>query len=182
MFDILGGIAVFAIIIVGVVSPLIAFFFRKKGFKSIWKKLNLLLGGGLLFIVTPILIASYYTEEKPLVDKMDEKYEQTKNELPKGDTTDKIFVELYKSGASNSGNRLINYVVNNYNNKDFIGKIIISAFYEGKKIGEKEIDLFLVSNEKGYDDFLYADNLKIKRSMWRNVKIKCKIQGEFTRQ
>lgn len=181
MFDVLGGIAVFAIIIVGVVSPLIAFFFRKKGFKSIWIKSNLILGGVLLFIVTPILIASYYTEEKPLIDKMDKKYELIKNELPKGESTEKIFVELYKSGANTSGNKSINYVVNNYNNKDFNGKIFISAFYKGKRIDENEIDLILLSNEKGYDDYLYADNLNIKKSMWSTIKIEYKIQGEFSR-
>ncbi len=181
MFNVLGGIAVFVIIIIGVVSPMIAFFFRKKGFKSIWKKSNFLLLGLLLFIVTPILIASYYTEVKPLVDKMDKKFEVTRDELPEGETTEKIFVELYKSGASTSGYRSINYVVNNYNNKDFNGNILISAFYKGKKIGEKEIDMYLVSSEKGYEDLVYADKLNIDRDMWRNVKIKYKIRGEFSR-
>ncbi|MFC0476965.1 hypothetical protein ACFFHF_17310 [Robertmurraya beringensis] len=179
MFDILGGLAVFVFIIVGMVSPIIAFFFRKKGFKAIWKKSNLLLLGVLIFIITPILIASYYTEEKPLIDKMDKKYALIKNDLPKDETTEKILVELYKTGASTSGNRNINYVVNNYNHKDFNGKIIISAFYGGKKISEKEFELFLLSKEKGYDDYIDANKLNINRDKWKTVKIKYKIKGEF---
>lgn len=180
LVDILGGIFIFAIIIIGVVSPCLAFFFRKTGFKSAWKTSSLLLLGILLLIITPIMAVSYYTEEKPLIDRMDKQYIVTKNELPKGETTKKIFVEIYKSGnSSTSGYRTVNYVINNYNVLAFKGKLKISAFYDGNKIGEKEVDLHLLSTEKGYDDFIEADKLKIDRHIWNNVEFKYEIQGKF---
>lgn len=177
MVEILGGIAVLSIIVIGVVSPLIALFFGKKGFKSAWKIASILLLGFLLLMITPIMVISYYTEEKPLVEKLDRKYESIKDELPKGETTEKILVEIYQSGSKRD--KYVNYLINNYNAKDFKGKIVISAFFDGKKVGERAMDLHLYSEDTGYSDYVKSHKLKIENHMWNDLEFKYELQGEF---
>jgi hypothetical protein len=179
---IIGGLVIFAIIIVGILSPLISLFFLKKGFKKAWMTTNIILLGVLLFIIAPIQILSYYTEEKPVIDKMDKQYQDSKEELPKGNSIDKIFVEFFKTGtSSNKGNRLCNILINNYNNQDFKGILKVKAVYEGKTIGEEKVKIFLLANEKGYSDYIYAYELNIDRTMWENVIFEYELKGEFSK-
>lgn len=173
---------IISLLLVLLISPIVAFFFRKNGFKKAWKITNICLLSGYLLIVTPIMVIYYYTDLKPLIEKMDQRYQQMKSELPVENSEKKVFVEIYQTGSSsNNGNRLVNFMVNNYNNQDFEGTIKISAFYKGEKIGEKEVELNVLAHEKGYSDYIYAYKLNIKRPMWNkeSLKFEYELNGEF---
>lgn len=185
MGDWLLGIAGIAIIIVVIISPVIAFFLSLTGrmFREVWTVSNMVLLGILFLLVTPILLLSYYTEDKPLIDKMDQQYEEVKNELPQGNTTKKIFVEIYQTGVfgltRKNSNPLVNFIINNYNDQDFKGKIMIRAVYKGEKIGEKEVEIELLANTKGYIDYVRAPDLQINKEIWKNVEFEYSISGNF---
>jgi amino acid transporter len=136
------GFVILAIIIVFIISPIISLFFWKKGFRKVWMRTNLFIFGVIFLIIVPIQIIAYYTEEKPLLDKMERQYQNAKDDLPKGNSLDKIFVEIYKVGTDSvRGHRVCTILINNSNNQEFNGEIKVKAVYEGKIICE-----FLVRN------------------------------------
>jgi amino acid transporter len=182
MGSILGGFGILAVLIVFIISPIISLFFRKKGFRKAWMKTNLFIFGVIFLIIVPIQIIAYYTEEKPLLDKMERQYQNAKDDLPKGNSLDKIFVEIYKVGTDSvRGHRVCTILINNYNNQEFNGVIKVKAVYEGKIIGEQEKNISLLANEKGYMNLIYANKLNIERFMWEKVKFEYELKGDFSK-
>lgn len=181
MVEVVGGLGVFIFVSITIIAPIVAFIFKKKGFKKMWKYVSSLLTAFILIVLTPILVLSYLTEEKPLIDKMDKAYESTSKSLPTGTSTESIFIEVYTTGepTTKSANSNVNYVINNYNNKDFEGTLTITAYYKGKEIGKVKENVFLLANDKGYDSFVSADKLNMNYDNWHEVTFKCKLDGRF---
>ena len=181
MSDLLLGLIVFAIIIVVFISPIIALFFIKTGYKQAMKTANIVLLSLLIFIILPILVIDQVATT-PKIDEMDKKYAAMKDTLPKGESTEKILLNHWQEGSKSQ--QKVSFLINNYNNAGFKGKVIIHGYYGGKLINSEEVEVELEANEKGYSDYIYDDSfmvggIALNRKIWRNLEIEYEIIGKF---
>lgn len=180
--DLFFGLVTFGIVIVLLISPIIALFFIKSGYKQAMKTANIVLLSMLIFIIFPIMIIDQVYSINPRVEEMDKKYTTMKNSLPKGESTTKILMDHWQNGSKSQ--RKVSFLINNYNNKKFKGKVIIHGYYDGKLINSKEVDIELEANEKGYEDYIYDDpfmvgGIALNRKIWRNLEIEYEFKGRF---
>lgn len=188
MVDILFAIAGLCFVIVTTIAPIIAILFRlfkKVPFKNTWILSSIILVGLCMLITIPALLANHF-ENKSYLKKTDQQFEEISDELSDGNSTDKIIMEIFKTGSyrksggryGTGGNPNVSNVIKNYNDDNFKGTVIIYAIYNGEVIGEKEAKVELAGKEDSWG-YLSPSDLNINRKIWSDVEFDYSIQGEF---
>lgn len=154
---------------------------KNESYKKMWKFSSVFLICASIILFLTATIALYF-DEQPLIEEMDKKYEQRKDELPEGNSIDKVFIEVEKSGQFNWRRRRTNasasMVFKNYNNADFKGTVIIYAILNKEIIGAKELNIEIDSQSEE-SDYVPAKRLNINKKIWDDVELDYSIEGEF---